>query len=55
MLQKIQAAGKCIQVTCTLEDVIPICEALKPEGAHLILTDCPDVDTAKALLRAAER
>lgn len=55
VLQKIQAAGKCIQVTCTPEDVVPICQALKPEGVHLILTDCPDVDTAKALLRAAER
>lgn len=55
VLQKIQAAGKCIQVTCTPEDVVPICQALKPEGVHLILTDCPDVDTAKALLRAAKR
>lgn len=55
LLRRIQAVGKCIQVHCTVDDVLPVCEALQPEGVHLIVDDCPDVDTGKELLRAAEK
>ena len=54
LLRQIQAAGKRIQVHCEVEDVVPVCEALRPEGVHLIVDDCPDVETGERLLRAAE-
>lgn len=54
LLRQIQAAGKRIQVHCEVEDVVPVCEALRPEGVHLIVDDCPDVETGEKLLQAAE-
>ncbi len=53
-LQKIQNAGKCVEVACELDDIVPVCENLKPEGVHLICyTD--DTETGKAVIKDAER
>ena len=54
VLQKIQQAGKCIQVDCQPEDIVPLCEALDPQGVHLTC-DMPDEDSGRAILREAER
>lgn len=54
LLQKIQNAGKLVQVNCEMDDVLSLCRALRPEGVHLIVHGCPDVDTGKKLLRVAE-
>ena len=32
LLRQIQAAGKRIQVHCEVEDLVPVCEALRPRG-----------------------
>ncbi len=54
VLKKIQAAGKCIQVACEPEDIVPVCEALDPNGVHLIC-GAPDKDTGEAMLKEMER
>lgn len=54
VLQRIQNSGKLIQVNCEMDDVIPICQALNPEGVHLIVHGCENADDAKILLRLAE-
>lgn len=53
VLQKIQKAGKRIQVHCLAEDVIPVCSALRPEGVHLVVDNCKTPDEAEQLLSAA--
>ncbi|HSJ54924.1 MAG TPA: hypothetical protein VLC52_14380, partial [Anaerolineae bacterium] len=37
MLQKIQRRGRSLQVICPPEEVLPICQALKPEGLMITL------------------
>lgn len=54
ILQKIQQAGKCIQVNCEKEDLIPVCEALKPEGVHLVSYASTE-EEAKALINRIEQ
>jgi 5-methyltetrahydrofolate--homocysteine methyltransferase len=38
MLQKIQRRGRSLQVICPPEDVLPVCDALKPEGLNISLS-----------------
>jgi len=54
VLQKIQNAGKCIQVYCEPEDIIPLCEILDPRGVHFKCT-IADRDSGEALLKEMER
>ncbi len=54
VLQKIQAAGKCIQVACEPEDIVPVCEALDAQGVHLQCS-APDKETGEAMLKEMER
>jgi hypothetical protein len=53
-LKKIQDAGKLVEVTCEPEDIIPVCEALKPQGVHLICY-VDDLETGEQLIKDAER
>lgn len=46
----IQAAGKSLQVTCTLKEIDEIMEHLAPEGVYLVVGDVPDLPSAEALL-----
>ena len=52
--QKIQAAGKCIELLCEMKDVLPLCEVLDPRGVR-INCSIPDKDSGEALLRDIER
>lgn len=54
VLQKIQKAGKLVTITCEPEDVLPICEALEPEGVALLLTGCKTPEEFNEILRRAE-
>ena len=54
VLQKIQAADKCIMMYCQPEDLVPLCEILDPRGVHFRCT-VPDIDSGKALLQEMER
>jgi len=54
VLQKIQKAGKNIQIHCVPEDIKDICEALKPEGVHIVC-GVQTEDDAKDLIKMAER
>ena len=38
MLRKIQRRGRSVQVVCPPEDVLPLCEALRPEGLAIALS-----------------
>ena len=52
--QKIQAAGKCLEIPCEMKDVIPLCEVLDPRGVRF---NCaiPDRESGEALIRDMER
>ena len=52
--KKIQAAGKCIELPCEIEDVLPLCEVLDPRGVRF---NCaiPDKESGEALIRDMER
>ena len=39
---------------CQPEDIVPLCEALDPQGVHLTC-GMPDEDSGRAILREAER
>ncbi|MBR2950942.1 MAG: trimethylamine corrinoid protein 2 [Lachnospiraceae bacterium] len=54
VLKKIQDAGKLVTITCTPEDILPICEELDPEGVGLFLTGCKTPEEFNGLLRKAE-
>lgn len=54
VLKKIQDAGKCVQVGCEPEDLLPLCEALDPRGIHL-RCGVPDKESGEHLLREMER
>lgn len=53
-LKKIQEAGKCIQVECKPEDIVPICENLRPQGVNLICC-VDDLESGEAIIKEAER
>lgn len=52
--QKIQAAGKCVEIPCEASDIIPICEALDPQGVRF---NCgiSDKESGEALIKEVER
>ncbi len=54
VLKKIQQAGKCIQIACECDDLIPLCEAINPEGVHFTCYP-PDKASGEYLLKEMER
>ena len=54
VLKKIQNAGKCVELSCSPEDIIPLCEILDPRGVHFGAWGF-DKDSAQALLKEMER
>jgi hypothetical protein len=48
--QKIQAAGKGIQVNCRAEEISQVMEYLQPEGLFLWISGVPDEENGTALL-----
>lgn len=52
-LQKIQNAGKIIQINITPDDLSDLLDGLRPEGVHFI-THCNSQDEADALIKMAE-
>ena len=55
LLQKIQNAGKLIQVTCNPDEVEILCKELKPEGVQLMVNGCKSREEIENLLTLAER
>ena len=55
VLQKIQNAGKLVVIGCEPEDILPICEALEPEGVALGLNGCKSPEEFQEILRKAEQ
>ena len=53
VLLRIQAAGKNVQVDCEEEDLEPLCQALAPEGVHLVI-QAKDPSHAEALVEKVE-
>lgn len=54
VLQKIQKAGKLIQMTITPDDFVPIIDALEPEGVMLACA-CQNVEQANDMLKYATK
>ena len=54
LYQKIQKAGKGLQIGCSASEVIPLCEALDPQGVQLS-TGGLDEDSSRALIKEVER
>ena len=52
--QKIQAAGKGIQVNCRLDEIPLVMETLRPEGMFLWVSGVPDVESGIAMLKSLE-
>lgn len=55
VLKKIQQAGKCIEMSCEPEDIIPLCEILDPRGVHFGIGGNLDRYEAESLIKEAER
>lgn len=54
LLQKVQAAGKLLTMTAeSIDDVRMICEAIRPEGVHIVAFT-PSVEAAEAYIKVAE-
>lgn len=54
VLQKIQKAGKNVQVNVMPDEIEEVCSFLKPEGVHLCCWT-PDEDAAKAVIAKTEK
>lgn len=54
VLKRIQSSGKCAQIHCELDDIIPLCENLDPEGLNLVCW-CSDAESGQAAIKEAER
>ncbi len=52
--KKIQAAGKCVEIPCRFDDIIPVCEALDPRGVRFCC-DAPDIESGKEMIKEVER
>jgi hypothetical protein len=52
--KRIQAAGKGLQVTCDLAEVLKVFDELRPQGVHLVVQGVSSPEEARALLRAVE-
>jgi hypothetical protein len=48
VLKRIQDAGKLLQLTIEPEDLLPLCEALRPEGVHLSCQFADEYDAREA-------
>lgn len=55
LYQKIQKAGKGIQVICSLPEIERIIETLDPHGVLLSVSDVPDRESAERLIRRLEK
>jgi hypothetical protein len=53
--QKVQKAGKGIQVNCDLDEVELVTQTLDPHGVYLNVGGVPDLDSAQALLKRLEK
>jgi hypothetical protein len=53
--RRIQAAGKCIQVTCDLSEVEAVTCSLRPEGLCLVVQGVKNEDEAKELTRMLDQ
>jgi hypothetical protein len=49
--QRIQVAGKGLQVACTINEIDQVMEALIPYGVYLVVKDVPSLDAATLLLK----
>ncbi|MBQ6053383.1 MAG: trimethylamine corrinoid protein 2 [Clostridia bacterium] len=54
VLKRIQRAGKCIVMSCSPKDIIPLCEVLDPRGVFFSFGGL-DRDSAESLIKEAER
>jgi len=52
--QKVQKAGKGIQVNCRFIELPLVMEALDPNGLFLLVSETPDVESAQAMLKELE-
>ena len=53
--RKAQAAGKGIQVTCSVEEIDEVIQALSPTGVFLSISGVAHADTANNILRELQR
>jgi hypothetical protein len=53
--QKVQKAGKGIQVNCSISDFDEIIETLNPCGLYLVFSDCPSRQTGEEIIKRLER
>jgi hypothetical protein len=53
--QRIQDAGKGVQVTCEMGEIDQVMQALRPEGVYLVVNDVQSRDMADTLLRKLKR
>jgi hypothetical protein len=49
MFQKVQRKGRSLLIICPAEEVMALCEALRPEGLALIVEDAPSPEALDAL------
>jgi len=54
LLRRIQAGGKAIHISCTPAEVVPLLEALRPQGL-MIATGVPTEGEARSLLSAVSK
>ena len=54
VVQKIQRAGKNLQINVMPDEVEKVCSFVRPEGAHFCIRT-PDEDTAKSVLKRVEK
>lgn len=55
MFRKIQAAGKSVQIVCPAEEVLQLCQELKPEGVCFLASSSPPPDELDQLFAEFER
>ncbi|HWQ46088.1 MAG TPA: hypothetical protein VN376_04430, partial [Longilinea sp.] len=53
--QRIQKAGKGVQVTCRLDEIDSIMQTLQPQGLYLVVHDVPSRQAAESTLAALEK
>ncbi len=55
MFQKVQRKGRSLLIICPAEEVLALCEALRPEGLALIVEDAPSPEALDALFATFAR
>lgn len=53
--QRIQQQGKGLQVTCRLEEIPQVMDALRPQGLYLVVKGVDSIESAEHLLSTLER